>query len=93
LQPVVHPNLTLIVEVGDNRLPNGCDKCSARKFGASHVSKQQQEGVLDQLNCRAIIKHEEDIHEDYELEEEDNSNVEDAPDAASSDDEIEDEEA
>jgi hypothetical protein len=38
------------------------------------VSEQQQEEILDQLTCRAIIKHEEDVQGD-ELEEEDNDDV------------------
>jgi hypothetical protein len=40
LQQVVHPNLTLVAEPGNNRLPNGCDKRSARNLGARRVSEQ-----------------------------------------------------
>ena len=42
LQQVVHPNLTLVAESGNNRLPNGCDKRSARNLGAMRVSEQQR---------------------------------------------------
>jgi hypothetical protein len=91
LQQVVHPNLTLVAELVNNRLPNGCDKCSARSLGARHVSEQQQEEIIDQLTYRAIIEHEEDVQE-YELEAENDDDVEDAPDGDSSKDEMEDEE-
>jgi hypothetical protein len=92
-QVIVHPNPTLVAELGNNRLPNGCDKRSARSLGARHVSEQQQEEILDQLTHRAIIEHEEDVQE-YELEAENDDDVEDAPsDGDSSEDETEDEEA
>jgi hypothetical protein len=39
LQQVVHPNLTLVAESGNNSLPNGCDKRSARNLGARGVSE------------------------------------------------------
>jgi hypothetical protein len=93
LQQVVHPNLTLVAESGNNRLPNGCDKRSARSLGATHVSEQQQEEILDQLTRRAIIQHEENVQE-YELEAENDDDVEVAPsDGDSSKDETRDEEA
>jgi hypothetical protein len=94
LQQAVHPNLTLLAESGNTRLPNGCDKRLARNLGARRVSEQQQEEILDQLTWRAIIEHEEDVQES-ELEEEydDDDDVKDAPDGESSNDETEDEEA
>jgi hypothetical protein len=39
LQQVVHPNLTLGSESGNNSLPNGCNKRSARNLGARHVNE------------------------------------------------------
>ncbi len=56
------------------------------------MSEQQQEEIIDQLTRRAIIEHEEDVQE-YELEAENDDDVEDAPDGDSSEDEMEDEEA
>ena len=56
------------------------------------MSEQQQEEIIDQLTRRAIIQHEEDVQE-YELEAENDDDVEDAPDGDSSEDEMEDEEA
>jgi hypothetical protein len=51
-------DLTLLAEVGDNRLPNGCKKRSARNLGARDASKQQHEEILDQRTHRAITEHE-----------------------------------
>ena len=92
LQQAANPNLTLVAELGNSRLPNGCDKRWARNLGAMHVSEQQQEAILDQLTQRAIIEHEDNVQEE-ESEEEDDDDVKDAPDGASSEDETEDEEA
>jgi hypothetical protein len=93
LQQAVNPNLTLVAELGNSRLPNGCDKRWARNLGVMRVSEQQQEAILDQLTQRAIIEHEDNVQEG-ELEEEDDDDVEeDAPEGASSEDETEDEEA
>ncbi len=61
LQQVVHPKLTLVAESGNNSLPNGCDKRSARNWGVRRVSEQQQEEILDQLTHRAIIEHEDNV--------------------------------
>jgi hypothetical protein len=89
LQQAVQPNLPLTANVGNDRLPDGCNKLSARSFGARRVSEEPQEEIIYQLTGRAIIEHEDTVQEDV-LKEEDDDDVEDAPDGASSDNELED---